>query len=460
MNGRRQRWRHNLIIRRSSVLTVFLFTSVLAVGAQPRDPRWTLEQSLQHALKSSPDVHAALAEKQIALSQLGRAKAGRLPRATFTGILSPITGAEGNAVNGDTDGDDFGPFSKGKLEVVQPLYTFGRLRHEIRAAMQAVASQDAAMERARHAVIVAIKELHYNLALSHQLKDLLDESLKNFTKAVDKVEERLEAEEGSVTVQDLLRLRIGQAGVAKEIFTLDRAIIVTREALKRQLGLPRETDFAPADTRLEPVELQLQPLASYLQHVDQHRPEIAQLTAGLAARKARVKAARGAYYPSVFLAGGFEYSVAPNRDDQDSPFARDFNFFRGPGVALGLRWQLDFWTTHATVEERLAELNQLETQKLSAESGIALDVQRRYLEVQEQQNKIQSAQQARKAARALLVTTLTNFNLGVGEAKDVFTNLGLYVRILGDYYKTIRDFNMAAANLTQATGQEVTILRY
>ena len=39
-------------------------------------------------------VHAALADEQIAISQLGRAKAGRLPRATFTGLLSAITGAD------------------------------------------------------------------------------------------------------------------------------------------------------------------------------------------------------------------------------------------------------------------------------------------------------------------------------------------------------------------------------
>ena len=67
---------------------------------------------------------------------------------------------------------------------------------------------------------------------------------------------------------------------------------------------------------------------------------------------------------------------------------------------------------------------------------------------------------ARRAARALLVTTLSNFNLGVGEAKDVFDGLGLYMRIVSDYYKTIRDYNIAAARLTQATGQEVTALSY
>ena len=47
-------------------------------------------------------------------------------------------------------------------------------------------------------------------------QELLDESHENFSNAVIKVEERLEADEGNVTEQDLLRLKIGVAGVAKD----------------------------------------------------------------------------------------------------------------------------------------------------------------------------------------------------------------------------------------------------
>ncbi len=123
---------------------------------------------------------------------------------------------------------------------------------------------------------------------------------------------------------------------------------------------------------------------------------------------------------------------------------------------MGVRWQVDFWQTRSKVAERAAEVKRLTAQKAAAASGIALDVERRYLEVQEFQQKVASAQRARKAARALLVATLANFQLGVGEGKDVFEGLGLYTRVVGDYYKTLRNFNIAVARLTQATSQEVT----
>lgn len=446
-----------------SLFILFLLTSITQAMAQADGQHWTLVQCLERALEVSLDVHEALADTQIAASQLAQAKAGRLPQAKFTGILSFTKGAEegdqGAAISGDTT-NDFGPLSHGELEIVQPLYTFGRLRSEIRAASQGVAVGQAASEKARDAVLAAIKELYYNLLFSRQINDLLTDVQENFTKAVATAEERLENQAENITQQDVLKLRIGLAGVTNEVLTLERAIAVTREALKQQLVLPLEMPFDIADTRLKPVELNLQPLATYLQQAGQHRPEIAQLEAGLEARKARLQAARSAYYPSVFLASGFKYKVAPNREDTDNPYLQSFNSFSGPGIALGLRWQLDFWMTRAKVAERLAEVAKVEVQRQRAEMGISLDIQRRYLEMRENQQKLNVARQARKAARALMLTSLANFTLGIGEAKEVFSNLGLYTRIASDYYKVIRNLNITAARLSQATGQEVTTLTY
>lgn len=446
-----------------SLFILLILTGTTQAPAQTGQQRWTLVQCLERALEVSLDVHEAQADIQIAASQLAQARAGRLPRAKFTGILSLTKGTEegdqGAAISGDTT-NDLGPLSRGELEIVQPIYTFGRLRSEIRAASQGVAVGRAASEKARDAVLAAIKELYYNLLFSRQIKDLLTDVQENFNKALETAEERLQNQAENITQQDVLKLRIGLAGVTQEVLTLERAISVTREALRQQLVLPLEVPFDIADTRLKPVELDLQPLGTYLQQAGRNRPEIAQLEAGLEARKARLQAARSAYYPSIFVASGFKYKVAPNREDTDNPYLQSFNSLSGPGIALGLRWELDFWMTHAKVEERLAEVSKVEVQKQKAEMGIGLDIQRRYFEMQENQQKLKVARQARKAARALMLTSLANFTLGIGEAKEVFSNLGLYSRIASDYYKVIRNLNLTAARLSQATGQEVTTLTY
>ena len=113
---------------------------------------------------------------------------------------------------------------------------------EILAASSGVEAKRAATQNARDAAVAMVKELYYNLLLSRQLKELLDEVQENFTKALATAEKRLEAREGTITQQDVLKLRIGLSSVTREVYTLDRAIAVTRAALLRQLGIPFEDD--------------------------------------------------------------------------------------------------------------------------------------------------------------------------------------------------------------------------
>src|SRR5262252_5754790 len=151
-----------------SCLVVLLLMGTMMAPAASQGQRWTLEQCLERASTYSPEVNEAQAEIRIAESQLAQAKAGRLPQATFTSINGIINGAHGNAVTGRTDNSDIGPFTKGELEVVQPLYTFGRLASEIRAAGHGVDAKRAATQNARDATIAMAKELYYNLLLSRQ----------------------------------------------------------------------------------------------------------------------------------------------------------------------------------------------------------------------------------------------------------------------------------------------------
>jgi len=223
------------------LMGLLLMGAMEATAASP-DQRLTLEQCLERALTSSPDVTEAQTEIRIAESQLAQAKAGRLPQASFTSINGIVNGAKGNAVTGRTDNSDLGPFTRGELEIVQPLYTFGRLGSEILAASRGVDAKRAATQSTRDATIASVKELYYNLLLSRQVKELLDEVRENFTKALSTAEKRIEAGEGTITQPDLLKLRIGLASVTREVYTLDRAIVVTRLALLRQVGIPLTDD--------------------------------------------------------------------------------------------------------------------------------------------------------------------------------------------------------------------------
>jgi outer membrane protein TolC len=123
-------------------------------------------------------------------------------------------------------------------------------------------------------------------------------------------------------------------------------------------------------------------------------------------------------------------------------------------------WSLDFWETHRKVEGARAELEKLRQQRQNAETGIRLAVKKAYLEALRMRDALELADSGRKAARGLLVGNVSSFELGVGDADDLFESLVIYTTSTSNYYTHVSDYNLALAELTKTVGEEVTDLEY
>ena len=50
---------------------------------------------------------------------------------------------------------------------------------------------------------------------------------------------------------------------------------------------------------------------------------------------------------------------------------------------------------------------------------------------------------------------MANFDLGIGEAKDVADALASFARLRADNFRAIYNYNLALANLDHATGRDL-----
>ncbi len=445
-------------------VTGFLFSAGYGAEAISTEVvRLNLSESIRMALSQSPEIRGAKEKVQVAEGRVDEAKSGFYPRMNFTNIAGIVPRARGDVVFSPDSTEDFnglGPFTKGELEIIQPLYTFGKLTNSLMAAVQGIIAEQAGQEKTTNEVIMQIKELYYSLLLARQVHESLGEVKRGFEDAVEQAQERLRTKKGEITQRDILKLKFGLAETTREFQEVEKNIRITRAALQKTIGLPPTIDFDITDTSLEVEPFDLKPLEEYIDLIFQHRPEWKQVEAGVASRKALLEAEKSNFYPTFFLAGGVEYAVAPNRDKQTNPFVQDeFNFLRG-GFALGLRWNLNFLTTKAKVRQAEAELAKAENDLVNARLGLPLEVTRAYLDVQTAQKKIEVTLEGRRAARSLLVLTLTNFKLGIGEAKELFEALGIFARATTTYFQAVHGLNLALARLSLAVGQEITTLQY
>ena len=452
----------------SVVGALFLaFSCFTAIPSRATDEALVLglKESIQRALETSTSLKGARFALEEAEADLGQAEAGRLPRLEAHSIFGIVPAAHGSALVSSGSAsrvlEDLGPFTRMEISLVQPLYTFGRLGAHIEAARAGLESEEAAVARSRAELVFDVKELYYLMLLNRELKRLVTDTVERFDEAVRKAEEMLDDEEyeGTITQTDILKLRYGHARAREELARLRNGAAMTDAAFRRLLGLGSDEPFNIEDKGLRPVKASLEPLDHYLALALENRPELTQLAAGIRGKEADLEAERKELRPDLFLAGMFRYAVAPNRTDQANPFVLDeFNYLDG-GLVLGWHMGFDFGHRHR-VGRKEAELFGLEEKKREAESGLRLEVERAYRTVLEKGEATKAAREARKSGRALATLAVANFHMGLGEAKEVFESLHIYAESAANNYLTIKDHNVAWAELSRVAGTEVTGLEY
>lgn len=455
-----------------AAISMVLVTLALSGGALLPDARaaesigrrLTLEDCLRGAIAEGPQRDLIAADLRRAKARLDEAKAGRYGSAEYTQIVGVVNEARGDPVSSPNKQTDFfkglGPFTRLELDIRLPIYTFGKLSAALDAAEKGLTSERAAGEVTRAETVLETKRLYYGLLLSQQLTFVLQDMLGSMDEAIEKTENRLDDGSHQVTELDVLRLKVGRSKFVAGVEHVEAATQLTKRALARAVGLDPDVPFEIADRRLRPVSFEAEDLDYYVTTGPHRRPEWKQVVNGVEAQEAAVDLAEATSYPTLFLAAGVRYAVAPNRDDQKNVFANDdFNYFQPVGV-LGVQWDLSFFTNSAKAAQARAEWERLLAERRNAETGFRLEVERSFVSVNEARATIDAAAEGRKAARGLMILTVTNYDLGIGDGKDLFEAFGLYTESSTDYFRAVHDYNVAVAELSRSVGTELLALEY
>lgn len=459
MTGRRQ----HRAVAWAALVGVLLGGSGSALGSAPSGP-YDLAACIRGALTGSPDLGAVAADLSAARAKLAEAEARRWGTAEYVQLAGLVNEAKGNVLFSPNNKNDvfqgLGPFTRIDLEINIPVYTFGKLEAALRAAQEGLEGERARGESKRADIVLNVKQLYYGLVLGRQLSAVLHDNLGTLDEAVSKTKQRLDEGSTAVTEIDLLKLQAGRARFAKGVIEIDASYPLARSALARAIGLPSADGFDIADQKLKPVDATIDPLETYLAEGPDRRPEKRALQTGIAAQTAKLALEEAGYYPNVFITTGFQYAWAGNRTEQTNPFVYDpFNFI-APIWIVGLQWDLNVFMTMAKIDGARAELQRLEAVHREASTGLSLEIQKAHASLVRARESVRVAEDGRKAGRGLLLLTVANFDLGIGEAEELFKAIGVYTEASTDYLRAVYDYNVAVAQLGKAVGRELTTLEY
>ncbi len=268
----------------------------------------SLPEAERLALENNPLLRPALAALDLSTAQETRARHSRyLPDINLRNVWGPIPSQRGEFTetgvlfSPDTSSglSDLTWFTQVDLDIVQPLYTFGKIGSRIDAAGFQVDASEAEVKKTESELLLQVRQLYWGVVLTDELGSVV----RSVNDLVAETEDQLQDlyDEGSATQTDMNKFQIFQYQVRSRSREVEAGRKKARSALKAVLGLPDGVRLRVESTSLEPTDVTLDALASYIDFALTARPEMSQLQAGINARRSLVSAAEADSRPSFLV---------------------------------------------------------------------------------------------------------------------------------------------------------------
>lgn len=435
---------------------------VLARTEPPAVRVLTLDEAVALAVQNSPEIKAEQFAVLMRQSQRAQADAARFAQIDITVVGGPSPRARGDQLSSPDSKSSVsvsGVFGLATFNIVQPIYAFGKINNLRAAATHGMAVEEARVHQKATEVAMLVREAYYGYLLATSLEYLALEIGAQLGGTMNKVQRQLDAEVPGVDNVDLLKLRTFQGQLEMQLNDIRQGKALALAGLRTLTGLAPALPIQLADTRLQPLKRQAPPLDESLSDAQRLRPEFVQAREGVKAFEQLLAAAEADYYPLVFVGLFGSLAEATNRSRLNNPFLNDPLMDDVLVPVVGMRWHFDLGVTAAKVDEVAAELGQVQQQQALAEQGIPFQVRQAYLELEQHQANITATRKAFRSGRQWLVAAVANFDLGVGEGKDVAEAAVVYAQLHAAYFQAVYNYNLSLTKLDHRAGRDVAQVR-
>lgn len=429
-------------------------------AALPSGP-YTVDQCVEIAVRGSGKVAEAKGLVSEWKARLAEVEANIYPKLQGLALAAPmftVEAADGVSVlNGVRRKwkslSDWGPYFRLEMLLVQPIYTFGRLSAGEEAARARVAVEEARLEQARNVVALETRKFYYLHLYTKSVLPLLQNARKTLDEVLSQAKQMHAEASGKVSTADLMKLEVASIEIDKFLVQAEIGASISFAALKHTMGLLPSDSLVLADERL-PAEGDAPPtLEKLVALAEDQRPEIAQITHGLRAAKSLEKAEKLANAPIVAIAGQFQASWTPTREDTDNPYLTDpYNDLFG-GVALAIQFGLDPAATHAKARAARALGEQVEGLSHFARTGIPVEVQKAHDDERQARELLALSKKAEVAARKWMLFAGAAYASGVGDTKDFIEGFAAHMQMRKNRLDQLLAVHTARAELLCAVGQ-------
>ncbi len=208
-----------------------------------------LKGCIARAIATAPEMGEAGADIELAASRFAEARGHLFPTIEFLGLSGPVPQARGNQVSSPdsiNENERWTYFVRGDATLIQPLYTFGKISENMKAATHGIEVDRAKKEQVRNEIALKVGEYYNGLLLAREMQGLLRYVADTLKDSRDKAQKLFDDGSPNVVLEDLYKLDSYRGGVAGFQAEADKGERLALAALKARLGPGPDGEFALA----------------------------------------------------------------------------------------------------------------------------------------------------------------------------------------------------------------------
>lgn len=383
------------------------------------------------------------------------ASASDLPTFSLLTYVAPIYEVRGDATKSTDNFSKWGPFIHGELQVVYPVFSFGRVKDAKQAASHAIEGGKFLHESQINRSVFEYKQLYMQIILLQRLKTVLDDANEKMKTVLARAEKLYKKGTGEVQRKDLTRLKLFDL----ELQRFQAEWVANKKTAGLALGhfLGEKESLLVLESDFPKIEDATRALEQLVAEAHKTNPDLKAVSQGMQARRHQVEMEKGGNLPVLFVAGRADMNYTAMRDYQQSTYAYDpfnRNIF---AMVFGAKWDLDFGNTKAKTQKAEAELEKMQAKQSEAETGIPLKIAMAMWDFEKQKVQMEITQNKYKEANKWSLSEMTAYTTGTGSAKDLIEALGAQLLVEKELAETEYNLCLAAAKLAMEVGDQGTL---
>jgi len=416
--------------------------------------RLDFEGFYEKALQSSSQIKESEAMLVSSEARMDLARSPMFPKLGLEVIGGPSPTFRGNALGSTTDYGAWGLAFESKVELIQPLYTFGAIGKIKEAAELAHEAEQGRHKREEWLLRQNVAKLYYGYQLAFEFRELTRDLLGQLRNAREEgLKMRRNKSKGAPSLTDLERLNVYITELEARFDESQKFMDLARLGMSIELGVHGSEEPRWHRANLKRRESQLRDLPSYQSTSRNKRPEYVALQKEIEARDAYAEGEKARQYPALFAGARWTYGYSAVSQDQGSIYASDPFHQNSLRAGLGIRW--DLFSAEQRAKSSMARAEAIKTRAKNEGLLKKLDaeLEKNWLELRFLVSAANQREKSQKSARKVYLDMLGGFILGTSSAKDLIESLGGLAMAQKSYLETVFEEQQAWVRFESSVGE-------